>query len=158
RDGRDDDRLRRHHAARRLGQDRRHLRDDHRHLAFRAARAGDLQAAQGLLPLPQLRPAAARSRCGALQSLRHAAQHPRRGRDMTPAVKAKFATYAPAQRRQLEAMRALVLDVARATAGVGAIEETLKWGQPSYLTPETKSGTTIRIDAHPSGGAAMYVN
>jgi len=25
--------------------------------------------------------------------------------------------------------------------------ETLKWGQPSYLTPETGSGTTIRLDA-----------
>jgi hypothetical protein len=77
---------------------------------------------------------------------------------MTPAVKSRFATYAPGQRRQLAAMRELVLEVARATAGVGAIEETLKWGQPSYVTPETKSGTTIRIDAHPSGGAAMYVN
>jgi hypothetical protein len=34
---------------------------------------------------------------------------------------------------------------------VGALEETLKWGQPSYLTPETKSGSTIRIDRHKSG-------
>jgi hypothetical protein len=32
------------------------------------------------------------------------------------------------------------------TRGVGRLEETLKWGQPSYLTPETKSGSTIRID------------
>jgi hypothetical protein len=73
-------------------------------------------------------------------------------------VKAKFGTYAGAQRRRLEAMRGLVFNVAKATPGVGAIEETLKWGQPSYLTPETKSGTTIRIDAHPAGGVAMYVN
>ena len=29
---------------------------------------------------------------------------------------------------------------------MGAIEEALKWGQPSYLTPETGSGSTIRID------------
>jgi hypothetical protein len=28
---------------------------------------------------------------------------------------------------------------------VGEIEETLKWGEPSYLTPKTKSGSTIRI-------------
>ena len=26
------------------------------------------------------------------------------------------------------------------------LEETLKWGEPSYLTPESKSGSTIRID------------
>ena len=36
--------------------------------------------------------------------------------------------------------------VTKTTKGVGALEETLKWGQPSYLTPETKSGSTIRID------------
>ncbi len=77
---------------------------------------------------------------------------------MNREVKAKFGTYARSQRAQLEAMRGLVLDVASGTEGVGAIEETLKWGQPSYLTPETKSGTTIRIDAHPAGGVAMYVN
>ena len=40
----------------------------------------------------------------------------------------------------------MILDTARATKGVGALEETLKWGQPSYLTTETKSGSTVRID------------
>ena len=40
----------------------------------------------------------------------------------------------------------LIFDTARTTDGVGALEETLKWGQPSYLTPETKSGSTVRID------------
>jgi hypothetical protein len=25
------------------------------------------------------------------------------------------------------------------------VEETLKWGQPAYLTPETNSGSTIRL-------------
>ena len=47
---------------------------------------------------------------------------------------------------RLLALRRLILDTAKATKGVGAVEETLKWGQPSYLTPETKSGSTIRID------------
>lgn len=28
---------------------------------------------------------------------------------------------------------------------IGPIEETLKWGEPSYLTSKTKSGTTIRL-------------
>jgi hypothetical protein len=77
---------------------------------------------------------------------------------MRAAVKAKFATYAAAQRKQLLAMRELVFAAAAETPGVGIVEETLKWGQPSYLTPETRSGTTIRLDAHPSGGVAMYVN
>ncbi len=74
------------------------------------------------------------------------------------AVKAKFATYAGTQRQQLMALRDVIFEVAWATPGVGKLEETLKWGQPSYLTPETNSGSTIRIDAHPGGGAALYVN
>ena len=44
------------------------------------------------------------------------------------------------------ALRRLIFDTARATPGVGALQETLKWGQPSYLTTVTKSGSTIRID------------
>jgi hypothetical protein len=47
---------------------------------------------------------------------------------------------------KLLALRRLILDTARQTKGVGAIEEELKWGQPSYLTAETGSGSTIRID------------
>jgi hypothetical protein len=43
-------------------------------------------------------------------------------------------------------LRELIFEVAAQTEGVGAIEETLKWGQPSYLTSETGSGTTVRID------------
>ncbi len=42
----------------------------------------------------------------------------------------------------------MVLETAVATPGVGQIVETLKWGQPSYLTVRPKSGTTIRLDAH----------
>ena len=76
----------------------------------------------------------------------------------SPAVREKFAAYGRRQRARLMAMRDLIFEVAAATPGVGALEETLKWGQPSYLTPETRSGTTIRIDTHPEGGAALYVN
>jgi len=64
-----------------------------------------------------------------------------------PAVQAAFDAYPKPLRPKLLALRRLILDTAMNTEGVGAIEETLKWGQPSYLTPETKSGSTIRIDA-----------
>jgi hypothetical protein len=47
---------------------------------------------------------------------------------------------------KLQALRKLILDTARTTDGVGALEEALKWGQVSYLTSETGSGSTIRID------------
>lgn len=38
------------------------------------------------------------------------------------------------------------------------MEETLKWGQPSYLTTQSKSGSTIRIDLVKSqeGQYAIY--
>lgn len=39
----------------------------------------------------------------------------------------------------------MIFEVADATPGVGRIEETLKWGEPAYLTSETRSGSTIRI-------------
>lgn len=61
-------------------------------------------------------------------------------------VKAVFAEYPPALRDRLLDLRALIFETARHTKGVGALQETLKWGQPSYLTPESKSGSTIRID------------
>jgi hypothetical protein len=44
------------------------------------------------------------------------------------------------------ALRELVFDTAARTEGVGRLSEALKWGQPSYLTEETGSGTTVRID------------
>ena len=63
-----------------------------------------------------------------------------------PAVDAVFAAYPKPLKAKLLALRRLIFDAAKTTKGVGALQETLKWGQPSYLTPETKSGSTIRID------------
>ena len=54
----------------------------------------------------------------------------------------------PAQvRPKLTALRRLILDTAKKTKGVGAIEEQLKWGQPSFATSQTRSGSPIRIDS-----------
>jgi hypothetical protein len=69
-----------------------------------------------------------------------------------------FNTYPPAIRARLMILRKLILDVAAATDGVGDIEETLKWGEPAYLTTQTGSGSTIRLGwkkNHPSR-YAMY--
>ena len=62
------------------------------------------------------------------------------------AVDAVFAAYPGPVKAKLLALRRLIFDTAKATQGVGALEETLKWGQPSYLTTASKSGSTIRID------------
>jgi Domain of unknown function (DU1801) len=63
-----------------------------------------------------------------------------------PAVDAVFSAYPKPIKAKLLALRRLIFDTAKTTRGVGALQETLKWGQPSYLTAETKSGSTIRID------------
>lgn len=62
-------------------------------------------------------------------------------------VAATFDGYPRPSQDKLLDLRRLIFDTAAETAGVGHIEETLKWGQPSYLTPQTRSGSTIRIDA-----------
>jgi hypothetical protein len=62
------------------------------------------------------------------------------------AVASVFKAYPPGIRAKLMVLRELVFDTADKTAGVGRLTETLKWGQPSYLTEETGAGTTVRID------------
>lgn len=62
------------------------------------------------------------------------------------AVAAAFSNYAPHARTKLLALRRLIFSVAKQTAGVGQLHEALRWNQPSYLTPETGSGSTIRLD------------
>jgi hypothetical protein len=69
-----------------------------------------------------------------------------RPKGSTSAVEAVFDAYPKPVKGKLLALRRLILDTAKATKGVGRVEETLKWGQPSYLTPETRSGSTVRID------------
>ena len=51
-----------------------------------------------------------------------------------PAVAAKFQSYPLSMRTKLMALRELILETAADTAEVGEIEETLKWGEPAYLT------------------------
>lgn len=65
---------------------------------------------------------------------------------MPTEVAGKFANYPAHVRPCLEKLRALIFDVASHTPGVGQLEECLKWGEPAYLTSQTKSGTTIRFD------------
>lgn len=62
-----------------------------------------------------------------------------------PDVEAVFRSYPTRMRARLMALRRLVFDTATNTEGVGKLEEALRWGMPSYLTPQTKSGSTIRI-------------
>ncbi|WP_420337647.1 DUF1801 domain-containing protein [Roseibium sp.] len=66
----------------------------------------------------------------------------------------------PDIRAGLLELRRLILETASETDGAGKVVETLKWGQPSYLTEKPKSGTTIRIasDGSELGDIALYVS
>jgi len=75
-----------------------------------------------------------------------------------PAVAAAYLSFPPLMREGLLALRKLIFETAAETAGVGTLEETLKWGQPAYLTPETKSGSTIRLGLPKQGGFALYAH
>ncbi|MEO7888323.1 MAG: DUF1801 domain-containing protein [Polaromonas sp.] len=71
-----------------------------------------------------------------------------------------FASYPPDLRRKLMVLRQLILETAADTPGVGPIEETLKWGEPAYLTPHSKSGSTLRLGPVKSSPSryALYFN
>lgn len=43
-------------------------------------------------------------------------------------------------------LRRLILETAAQIDAVGDVEETLKWGQPSFQTTRPRTGTAIRID------------
>jgi len=45
-------------------------------------------------------------------------------------------------RKKLLFLRQLILDSAAETEGVSKLQETLKWGEPSYIS---KNGSTVRI-------------
>ena len=64
-----------------------------------------------------------------------------------PHVARVFNRYPKKMKQKLMRLRELIFDVAAKTKDVGQLEETLKWGEPAYLTSQTKSGSLIRIDA-----------
>lgn len=60
-----------------------------------------------------------------------------------PDVAEVFNRYPIPIREKLMNLRQLVLDTAAETESITTLEETLKWGEPSYLTT---GGSTIRMD------------
>ncbi len=69
---------------------------------------------------------------------------------ISPRVEAVFNAYPRKFRSKLIFLRQLIFDTAASIGDIGELEETLKWGEPSYLTPVSKSGSTIRIAWKPA--------
>ena len=74
-----------------------------------------------------------------------------------PRVKAKFESYPTNVKEKMEYLRDLVLKTASKIEHIHELEETLKWGEPSYLV---KHGSTIRMDwkAKNPNQYALYFN
>lgn len=60
-----------------------------------------------------------------------------------PKVESVYQNYTDPVRKKIMNLRNLIIEIAETTEGITSIEETLKWGEPSFLT---KKGSTIRID------------
>ena len=71
-----------------------------------------------------------------------------------------FANYPEPAQARLLALRALIFETAASINGVGPLTETLKWGEPAYLTAKTKAGSTIRLGCKAKAPTqyALYVN
>ena len=63
---------------------------------------------------------------------------------MTGPVADVVAGFSPAAQARFAIVRAWIFEEA-AALGVGPLTETLKWGEPSYLTEATRAGTTVRL-------------
>ncbi len=74
---------------------------------------------------------------------------------MNTKIQKIFSTYPEKIRKHLLLLRQLILETAAKTEGITGFEETLKWGEPSYLC---KQGSTIRINQirSSSNEVAMY--
>ena len=60
-------------------------------------------------------------------------------------VAAVFSTFPVRVRARLLEVRDLIFETAADIEGIGPLTETLKWGEPAYLTEATGSGSTVRL-------------
>jgi Domain of unknown function (DU1801) len=72
-----------------------------------------------------------------------------------PDVKVVFSNYPEYIRTKILSLRELIIETANEIDGLNMLEETLKWGEPSYLA---KNGSTLRMDwkSKTPGQYAMY--
>lgn len=72
-----------------------------------------------------------------------------------PKVETVFNNYPDHVKEKMLTLRKLVIETAKETEGISELHETLKWGEPSFVT---KIGSTLRMDWKPKNPDqyAMY--
>ncbi|WP_027835100.1 DUF1801 domain-containing protein [Maritalea myrionectae] len=78
--------------------------------------------------------------------------------DSDKQVRANFEAIAEPARDRLFELRSLILEVAADLPQTGGLEETLKWGEPSYLPRKKCVGTTVRIGPSKLKDYAVFVH
>ena len=76
---------------------------------------------------------------------------------MPAEVEAAFATYPAEAQTLLRAVRDLIFTLSDDN-DVGPLRETLKWGQPAYLTEVSKAGSTLRLGTDKTGRPTVFLN
>ena len=74
------------------------------------------------------------------------------------AVEAVFSTYPESHKAHLFKLRELILDTADILELPDGIEETLKWGEPSYLPRKRQVGSTVRLGKFDDNSVGLYFN
>lgn len=64
----------------------------------------------------------------------------------------------PLARDGMLRLRALIHETAADLPQIGQLHETLRWGQPAYLTPDTKAATTLRLGVPKAARFALFVH
>ncbi len=72
-----------------------------------------------------------------------------------PEIEVIFSNYPDAVRGKMQYLRKLIIETAKEIEDITVLEETIKWGEPSFVT---KNGSTLRIDwkAQTPNQYAMY--
>ncbi len=72
-----------------------------------------------------------------------------------PEIEVIFSNYPDAVRGKMQYLRKLIIETAKEIEDITVLEETIKWGEPSFVT---KNGSTLRIDwkAKTPNQYAMY--
>ena len=77
---------------------------------------------------------------------------------MTPELRKVFDEFESDVKAGVLGLRALIFEEASNLPQIGKLEEVLRWGQPSYITPEKRAATTLRLGAPKTGGFAIYAH
>lgn len=75
---------------------------------------------------------------------------------MDTCVENVFNSYPVEYREPLMQIRELIYNVASRIPEVGELEESLKWGQPTYSTVKTKTGSPMRLDRFGEDKVAIF--